>query len=116
MRENALGRWRQTEQCVDQSMDANTWQQQPEDNPETDFLSEPLVETSPANTFLLALHPPALGEEFLLLEAIQLVLSYYAAARNEPTLSRSKAEARLLLRPSLPVEQQPQGRDKRSSL
>ena len=92
MREkNVLGRRRQTERCVDQPMDANTWQQT-EDNPETDFLSEPLVEASPTNTFLLDLHPPALGEKFLLFEVIQLVLFYYAAAGNESTLSCSKAE------------------------
>lgn len=115
MREkNVLGRWRQTERCVDQPMDANTWQQT-EDNPETDFLSEPLVEASPTNTFLLDLHPPALGEKFLLFEVIQLVLFYYAAAGNESTLSCSKAEARLLLCPSLPTEQ-PQAGDKGSSL
>lgn len=96
-------------------MDANTWQQL-EDNPETDFLSETLVETSPANTFLLDLHPPVLGEKFLLFEAIQLVLFYYAATGNESTLSCNKAEARFLLCPSLPTEQQRQGRDKGSSL
>lgn len=72
-------------------MGANTWQQ-PEDNPETDFLSEPLVEASPANTFLLDLHPPIRGEKFLLFEVIQLVLFYYAAADNGSTLSYNKAE------------------------